>query len=365
MIRLKQLIMSLNLSPSFVVLIALLSVISTAALAAPEDQSFESIMDAHWSATLEQNPTFATSLGVREYDDRLSDPSLEAYNKSVGLAKSFLSQLSNIDISALKPEHQLNYSLLKLELETEVEASGFGGKYLIINNRSGPHLQLTNLVGRLPFFKQSDYQSYLQRLAAIPAYLEKAQGRIKSGIEAGWVQPCAPMLGYDKTISVHLVDKAADSVFMGPFKEKPAVVDSKDFNAMREQAEQIVSNKVLPAFTQFHQFYLSDYAPACREKVGTDSMPGGKEYYEHRVRAFTTTDRSADEVHNIGVSEVARIRAEMDVVIKEAKFEGDFAAWLVYLRDNPDFYPKTAEERMQAVARIAKKMDGELPKTIR
>lgn len=362
MIRLKQLIMSLNLSPSFVVLIALLSVISTAALAAPEDQSFESIMDAHWSATLEQNPTFATSLGVREYDDRLSDPSLEAYNKSVGLAKSFLSQLSNIDISALKPEHQLNYSLLKLELETEVEASGFGGKYLIINNRSGPHLQLTNLVGRLPFFKQSDYQSYLQRLAAIPAYLEKAQGRIKSGIEAGWVQPCAPMLGYDKTISVHLVDKAADSVFMGPFKEKPAVVDSKDFNAMREQAEQIVSNKVLPAFTQFHQFYLSDYAPACREKVGTDSMPGGKEYYEHRVRAFTTTDRSADEVHNIGISEVARIRAEMDVVIKEAKFEGDFAQWLVYLRDNPDFYPKTAEERMQAVARIAKKMDGELPK---
>lgn len=361
MTRLKQYFVSLNLRHWFFVLLAL-SAISTAASAANEDQRFELIMDAHWNATLEQNPTFATSVGVRDFDDKLSDPSLEAYTQSVDLAKSFLSQLSEIEVSALKPEHQLNHSLLKLELETEVAAAEFGGKYLIINNRSGPHLQLTNLVGRLPFFKQSDYQSYLQRLAAIPSFLQKAQGRIKSGIEAGWVQPCAPMLGYEKTISVHLVDNVADSVFMGPFKEKPAVVESKDFNQMREQAQAIVSKKVLPALTKFHQFYLTDYAPACREKVGTDSMPGGKEYYEHRVRAFTTTDRSADEIHNIGISEVARIRAEMDVVIKEAKFKGDFAEWLVYLRDNPDFYPKTAEERMQAVARITKKMDGELPK---
>lgn len=362
MIKLKQLSMSSQINTLCVVLVALLGATSVTAFAETEDQRFESIMDAQWNAVLQQNPTFATSVGVRDYDDRLSDPSLEAYDKSVELAKSFVSQLDRIDVSALKPDHQLNHTLLKLELETEVDASEFGGKYLIINNRSGPHLQLTNLVGRLPFFKQSDYQSYLQRLAAIPSFLQKAQGRINSGIDAGWVQPCAPMLGYEKTISVHLVDKVADSVFMGPFKKKPAIVDSKDFDAMREQAQEIVSNKVLPAFAQFHQFYLSDYAPACREEVGTDSMPGGKQYYEHRVRAFTTTDRSADDIHKIGVSEVARIRAEMDVVIKEAKFEGDFAQWLVYLRDNPDFYPKTAEERMRAVARITKKMDGELPK---
>ena len=153
MIKFKQFFMLLKLSPFFVVLVAMLGATSTAAFAETEDQRFESIMDAHWSTVLQQNPTFATSLGVRDYDDKLSDPSLAAYDKSVELTKSFVSQLDSINVSALKPDHQLNHSLLKLELETEVEASEFGGKYLIINNRSGPHLQLTNLVGRLPFFQ--------------------------------------------------------------------------------------------------------------------------------------------------------------------------------------------------------------------
>lgn len=326
------------------------------------DTRFENIMDAHWAANLARKPVFATSLGVRDYDDRLSDPSLQAYEDSVVEAQIFLKQLAALDVSDLGEGNQLNYSLLKLQLENAVEAGQFGGKYLIINNRRGPHLTLTSMVARLPFFNEADYTSYLKRLAGMPEYLERATGRIRSGLQAGWVQPCEPMKGYERSIQVHLVKNLDESAFMVPFKNKPASIDAAEFEQIKAKAASLVSTQVLPAFSSFKNFYLAEYQPACRAEVGTDSMPGGKEYYEHRVRLYTTTSRSADEVHQIGLSEVARIRAEMLEVIKQADFDGDFEQWLVYLRDNPDFYPKTAQERMQVTASIAKKMDGELPK---
>lgn len=330
--------------------------------AAASDAAFESLMDAHWATVLEQNPVFATSLGVRDYDDRLSDPSLAAYDASVASAQSFVAQLQAIDVSALSKDNQLNHALLKLDLETEVAASQFGGKYFIMNNRSGPHLNLTGMVSRLPFFTVADYQSYLSRMAAMPTFLSRSTERIRAGLKAGWVQACGPMQGYEKSIQTHIVKDINNSAFMVPFAKQPAVLSADQFKQMRLQASTLVEQKILPAFREFETFYVNEYAPHCRQKDGVDSLPGGKEYYEHRVRVFTTSDRSADQVHNIGLSEVARIRAEMMDVIKQAKFEGSFQEWLDYLRDTPEFYPKTAEERMRAAARISKQMDGELPK---
>lgn len=326
------------------------------------DATFKKIMAAHWAAQLANNPVFATSVGVRDYDDKLSDLSLQAYDAQVIQAKEFLRQLTQIDVSSLGKDNQLNHALLSLDLKNQVAAANYGGKYMIMSNRGGPHLNLTTMVDRLPFFTEADYRSYLARLAAVPDYMDKATNRIRSGLEAGWVQPCAPMKGYEKSIQTHLLDDVNESAFMSPFKTRPAMLGQAAFDAFKEQAASLVKNQVLPAFSKFNTFYIEEYAPKCRSKVGTDSMPGGKEYYEHRVRFFTTTDRTADEVHNIGLSEVARIRAEMDDVIKQANFKGDFSEWLVYLRDNSEFYPKTAQERMQAAAVIAKKMDGELPK---
>ena len=326
------------------------------------DQIFENIMAEHWQATLASNPTFATNVGVRDYDDKLSDPSMDAYDQFVEQAKDFLRQLDDLDKASLSDDNQLNYSLLELDLNNDIEAAQFGGKYLIINNRSGPHLTLTAMSGRLPFFTEADYQSYLQRLSAIPEYLDKATGRVRSGLDAGWVQPCEPMQGYEQSIQTHMVEDVNDSVFLKPFDNQPAVIDDEQFATMKVSAEAIINKAILPALSKFNDFYKEEYAPKCRQEVGTDSMPGGEEYYQHRVKMFTTTSRTADEIHQIGLSEVARIKAEMLEVIQQAEFDGSFEEWLVYLRDNPDFYPKTAEQRMQVTAAITKKMDGELPK---
>jgi len=346
----------------FMILGALCLALPTALLASTENVKFSALLEDHWANELAQNPTFATSLGVRTYDTELSDPSLAAYEKSVVTAKQFLERLKKIKLDRLSDDNQLNHALLKLDLENAVRAAKHGGKYMIMTNRGGPHLDLTSMVGRLPFFTLQDYQSYTARLAAMPTYLERATARIQAGLDAGWVQPCEPMLGYEKSIETHLVSDVNDSVFMQPFSQRPTVISERDFAALRGQASEVLKTALIPALKQFKDFYLGRYAPKCNRKVGTDSLPGGNDYYEHRVRFFTTTDMSADQVHNIGLSEVARIRAEMDEVIKQANFKGDFKAWLEYLRTNPEFYPKTAEERMQVAATISKKMDGELPK---
>ena len=234
--------------------------------------------------------------------------------------------------------------------------------YMIMTNRGGPHLTLTSMVGRLPFFKLADYQSYVARLAKMSEYLDRATSRIQAGLDAGWTQPCEPMIGYEKSIQAHVVAKADDSRFMAPFASKPSVIDQATFEELKAQAHKTIENSVVPALQRFLDFYTQKVQPACRQQVGTNSMPGGDAYYAHRVKLFTTTDLTPDEVHQIGLAEVKRIKQEMYQVIEQAGFEGSFEEWLIYLRDSPEFYPKTPKERLDAVAIISKKIDGALPK---
>ena len=325
------------------------------------DARFDALLDKHWQWNLSLNPTFATSLGVRDYDAALSDPSLEAYVAQVEKTKAFLTDFEAIDTTQLSEDNQLNHRLMVLELKTSVEASQFGGKYMIMTNRNGPHLNLTGLASRLPLLNETDYQSYIARLGAMPAYMEAATTRLRAGLEAGWSQPCAPMRGFETSIQTHIVEDVNDSIFMSAFKTKPKNMNLAAFEQFKSQAKVQIKEGILPAFKTFEAFYLEEYAPKCRADVGTSSMPDGAAYYAHRVKLFTTTDRTPDEVHNIGLSEVARIRGEMDEVQKQAGYDGTFKDFQNFLRTNPEFYPKTAQERMDMAAVILKRMDGLLP----
>lgn len=337
---------------------------STSALSsevAIADAAFESLLEMHWSSVLQNAPTFATSLGVRDYDDQLSDPSLEAYESQVVQTKGLLKMFEAIELKSLTKENQLNHTLMVLQLQNDLDASKFGGKYMVMTNRNGPHMNLAGLPDRLPFFTQADYKSYVTRLALMPDYLKKATARLEAGIGAGWVQPCAPMQGFETSITTHIVAEVEDSVFLSPFNKKPASMEQAAFDRLRIKAVDIIDKKIIPAYKAFERFYIKQYAPACRTEVGVSSRPNGKEYYQHRVGLFTTTDRTAEQVHTIGLSEVARIRAEMGEVQQQAEFKGSFAEFQNYLRTNEDFYPKTAQERLDAAAVIMKKMDGLLP----
>lgn len=321
----------------------------------------QSVIDDHWAWVLSENPTFATSLGVRDYDDRLGDASLEAVDRSVAKTAAFVARLEDIDPGQLSADEQVNYKLLLLQLKNNVEAAQYGGKYLLMSNRNGPHTFLTGLPDRLPFFTKADYESYLARMGDMPRYLSEATETLRAGVAAGWTQPCAPMTGVEESIRYHVIENVDDSVFMKPFEEKPATISSRDWKRLKSNAKKTAMRKVIPALAQYADFYAEEYAPACREEIGALALPDGDAYYAYRARLFTTTDKTPEEIHQLGLREVARIRGEMLEVIDAVGFEGDFKAFQEFLRTDPQFYAKTPEALIAAASVIAKKADGELP----
>nr|WP_281373851.1 DUF885 domain-containing protein [Parvularcula dongshanensis] len=318
-------------------------------------------MDEHWALVLSENPVFATTLGVRDYDDRLGDPSLPAIEQGARARTDLLARLRALPDDGLAEEDRLNRDLLVLDLEGEVEEARYPARAMLLTNRGGPHLDLTGLPDRLPFRTVADYESYLARLRAAPDYLAAATQTLQESIETGWTQPCEPMAGFEDSINVHVVDDPADSIFMAPFEKRPAAIPEARFGAMKSEAAEIVATAAVPALRRFEAFYNLEYQPNCREEVGISSLPQGQEYYEHRVRMFTTTDTDAETVHRTGLAEVARIRAQMEEIAAAEGYDS-LADFQTYLRTEPRFYPKSPEERIAAASVIAKKMDGQLVK---
>ena len=331
------------------------------ALSAEDDDLFQSIMDDHWALTLAENPVFATSLGVRDYDDRLGDPSLDAYDQSVEERQNLIERLEAIEEAALDSDMLVNYKLLRLQLNNDVEAASYGGKYLLMTNRNGPHTSVARLPERLPFFKKADFESYIARLGDVPRYLSDAQETLEAGVEAGWVQPCEPMTGVEESIRFHAVSDSDNSVLMKPFENKPDTISDRDWRRLVSDAEKAVEREALPAIAGYADFYAETYGPACREEIGALALPGGDAYYDYRARLFTTTEKTPEEIHQLGLSEVARIRSEMMAIIEEVDFDGDFEAFQTFLRTDPQFYAKTPEELVAVTSVISKKADGVLP----
>lgn len=342
---------------------AALFICSTAANAQPSaSDALQTVIDDHWAWVLEENPTFATSLGVRDYDDRLGDASLAAAERGVAKGAGFITRLEEIDTEELPPGDLVNYKLLLLDLKNDAVAAQFGGKYLVMTNRNGPHTFVTGLPDRLPFFTKADFESYVTRLGDIPRYLSEATDTLGAGVAADWTQPCAPMEGVEQSIRFHVVESAADSVFMKPFETKPSTISERDWARLKSRAQKAVAQKAIPAIGQYADFYAQDYAPACRKEIGALALPNGDAYYAHRVLVFTTTEKTPDEIHQLGLSEVARIRAAMMDIIKDVDFDGDFDAFQNFLRTDPQFYVETPEELIAATSVIAKKADGALPR---
>ncbi|MEL6111806.1 MAG: DUF885 domain-containing protein [Pseudomonadota bacterium] len=333
--------------------------------ASDPDTVFQTLLDDHWAAHLERNPVFATSLGNRAYDDRLGSYALATYDAMVAQTKGYLTRLDAIDRSALSARHKVNYDLFRLELEQTITDDKFGNKYLITTNREGPHTQAAGLPDSLPFFTRADYQSYIARLRDLPRYLGEAEDVLAAGAQEGWTQPCEPMKGLSAAIRYHVVEKPQDSVFMRPFETRPEAISTKDWKALTTAGRDAISSAAIPAFAAYADFYDNEYAAKCRKTIGATTYPDGKAFYASKIKAFTTTDKTADEIHAIGLNEVKRIRGEMDKIIRTVNFQGSFKDFQVFLRNDPQFYAKTPEELVQITSAISKRIDGELPKLFR
>ncbi|MFC3712379.1 DUF885 domain-containing protein [Sphingoaurantiacus capsulatus] len=337
---------------------ALLS--STTSVAAPADQ-LKTLLDDHWAWSMKNSPVYATMLGIRTYDRELGDPSLAAEDRRAAEAQALIDRLDEIDTKALTPIDRTNAAILRRQLAEQVEGNKFGQRAVTFTTYSSWFQNFAGLGEDLPFQTKADYESYLARLAAYPAYNDAQIEVTRRGLKDGYAQPCEPLKGFEKTIGGVVVDDVTASRLYLPFKRKPSTISAADWAALDKRARDLIAKSVNPAFAQTLDFYTKEYAPKCRNVAGIGSTPGGADYYAFRVRAETTTDLAPDAIHKLGLSEVARITAEMEAVAKKAGY-ADRKSYVEHLRTDPRYYPKTPAELMREAAYLAKLIDGWMPK---
>jgi uncharacterized protein (DUF885 family) len=331
-------------------------------LAASADVTrLHALFDRNWETRLKESPTFATSVGRHEYDDRLPSVTMADLERRQAQRKATLAALAKIDRAKLPASEQVNYDIFKRQINESIESFDFGDYEMPINADSGFHSSFSRLAKDMPLATVKDYENYISRLKAWPRYVREQIALMRLGLKSGMTVPRATLEGYDNSIAAHVVDDPTRSVFWEPFVKFPNSVPTADQDRLRSEGRDAITNGAVVGYREFLDFFRNEYLPGARTTLGAFEMPNGRAYYQHKIREFTSLNLTPDEIHKIGLSEVDRISAEMDAVMKQVGFQGDRAAFFEFLRTDPRFYAKTPEELLSRAAWIAKRIDGKLP----
>jgi uncharacterized protein (DUF885 family) len=333
--------------------------------AADETAKLHALFDREWEYRLKEDPILATSVGRHEYDDRLPSMAPADLERRAAADKAFLGELAAIGRAHLPSEEQVSYDMFKRQLENRVANFELGDDQMPFNADSGFHTGFSRLPEEVPLATVEDYENYIRRLQAWPRHVGEQIELMRTGLKRGMTVPRATLTGYDATISAHVVDDPVKSVFWAPFEKLPPGVPENERERLRREGRSAVMEGAVAGYRQFLDFFRREYLPNARQTLGASELPNGRAYYAQRIRQFTTLDLAPEEIHKIGLAEVERISGEMNAVIRQVSFEGDFAAFLTFLRTDPRFYVKTPEELLQRAAWIAKRIDGKLPALFR
>lgn len=320
-----------------------------------EDTRFTTVATRVWEGM--QNP-----VGSENTDASLPSMTPEAVAARAEQQRGWLNELLAIDASALSRQEYINWRMLTYRLQNEVDAYDFNEHYMPLNAEGGFHSSLSFMVRNTALRSYEDYQNYVAKLGTIPRYMAEQTAWLERGLAEGYTQPRASMVGFEDSIAAFIVQSPEESVFYEPLRTQPNFVTDEQWASLQAEAAQVIDEQVIPAYQTYFDFMVMEYLPNCRETVGASYLPNGDAYYQNRIEHFTTLALSPEEIHERGLAEVARIRNEMMQVIEATGFEGDFDAFVEFLRTDPQFYPETAEELLKEASYISKRMDGELPK---
>ncbi len=311
---------------------------------------------------LRENPEYATMLGVRDHDDRVSDVSLAAADRRAAAAQALLGRLDAIPVAGLSAADRTNAAIMRRMLGESIEGNRFGQRMMLFTTYAGWHQNFAGLADSLPFNRLADFESYVARLAQYPAVNDEALRVSQQAVDGGYVLPCAVLGNSERAIAGLIAEDVTQSRYYAPFtRAKPADASDADWAALQARARDTIAQGVNPALGRHRDWFVRDYLPRCTQAVGVSAQPGGASYYAYRIRAETTTGMSAEEIHQLGLAEVARIRAEMESVATRAGFASR-EAFIADLRTNPRHYATTPEELMMRTARITRRIDGHLPR---
>ena len=310
---------------------------------------------------LDTNPISATYAGNHKLNDRMPSVSNEQMDKNLNFLKSIILRLEMIQLNTLSKKDKINHKIFYRIVNSKIKSIEYKDYYMPFNADSGFHTGLARLYKAMPFKTVKNYQDYISRLLDFPRYFDEQISNMALGIKTGISIPKIVLEGYEVTIKTHVVDSYEESVFFEPFQSFPNSFTTEQQVAIRKQGQQAVMNGAVKAYASFLDFFLNQYYPNARKSLGASELPGGIDYYKFKIEHFTTLNLSAQEIHDIGLNEVSRIRNEMEAVIKSVNFKGSFSDFLNFLRTDPQFYATTSKDLLKEASYIAKRIDAKLP----
>lgn len=317
-----------------------------------------------------QNPTIVLDSVIKKYEhhrgyDRKTYPlglyTKEYFKAEAEFAQKLKDELNKIDTSGLSETEQISAELLGFVLQDDIDYYKFEQYLNPLLSDTGFHTNLTYQVRPLTNYSQVKW--YLEKLNAIPQFVSQNLENIREGLEKGVSQPLVIFKGYESTYNDHIVADFKDSFYYSPFKDLPNDLTEAQKDSVLMAAKIIIETKVTPEFKRIKHFFESEYFPKTRTTLGVSEIPNGKEFYQNRINFYTTsTQYSAEDIHQIGLAEVARIKAQMEQIIKDLKFEGNFADFFHFLRTDKQFYAETPEQLLMIARDMAKRADAQLPR---
>jgi uncharacterized protein (DUF885 family) len=318
-----------------------------------------------WEFALREDPLFATSTGDARYNDRLPRETVSDHARRLQAERDFLGRLQKIPRDELTRAEQVNYDIFARIKRDAIAEYEFQANLMPITNRSGFHISFPELPLEMPLVTTQDYENYIARLVAFSQFVDDNMELMRTGIKQGLVLPAISMADFDKAITPHIVDDASKSLLDKPFEKFPETVPDAEHARLTGAGRKAIMASVVPGYRKLLDFLTKEYVPACRQQIGASALPRGREYYRHRVRHFTTLDLEPQQVHETGQAEVQRIKAEMEALIRDVGFQGDFKSFVEHLRTDPKFYADSPEQLLKETSLVLKRMDGELPKLFR
>ena len=273
-----------------------------------ENDRLHDLFDREWEFRLQEFPELATSVGVHEHNDRLTSVMPEDLARRDEVRRGFMAELDEIDADALSIEDRINYEIFRDQLEDGIESYRFGMYQIPFNADSGFQTNFARLPFDVPLNTVADYENYIARLRAWPAHVEQQIELMRAGLERGMTQPRLILDGIEGTMEAHIVDDPASGQFFAPFREYSVGVAEAAAARLTQEGKAAIVEAIVPAYTALRDFFVLEYIPGARETLGAHDLPDGEELYAWQIRSFTTLEMTADEIHELGLREVARIR---------------------------------------------------------
>jgi uncharacterized protein (DUF885 family) len=344
-------------------LCGLLAVFCHGACAATGDpsQQLNALFDREWARDLADDPLLASYRGDSRFNDRWPDLTEHARERRNRLDRAALQTLRSIDRTHLNAGQQLNYELFQRQIEDRLAAFPFRLEAYAMTPRSGVQT-ISETASLMPFARSGDYQKWLERLKSVPRYVDENIEVLRTAALSERTQPRAIVERVLPQVAMQIVADPTASPFYVPFAGFPPGILQADRERLTSEARRVIQGGIVPAYRRLDQFLRIEYLPHARDSVGIWDTPDGARLYENRILHFTTTRLSADQIHAIGLREVGRLREKMTQVMSEVGFKGSLQEFFTFLRTDPNFYYKDAQDLFSAYVLTAKRIEPELPR---